>query len=457
MEFIFFLAGMVLLDGAVVCGASLKPEVELEEEVYSYEPANNGAGPLWCHGSTCLVRVGTNVFASGLETLSDARPLNNCRLTLFRRGANGWERIPVADEGPTREPAPMATFADGRFFLSANPTLVADRNTYSGPARPELLEFEALRPNKFRRMEPVWEGTPRFSEHSYRSLAADSEMKELILLQNIDYTHAEWSFLDRDGKWPAQGKLKWPVENQKPIRLCYPNVAMTHRAVHFCGTSDIVEPNAEWRAHKKQITGQEWDYTFRRLFYTWNPDITTNQFRDWIEIANVDSAGGGITLGDLWLGPDGVVHLLWTERKIDERLREKFFPEQKQQHELIHAAVRDGRIESRDILLAAKEGGAWEVPGRARFQVTPENRLFVVFYVSGHDDKGKAISENRALELKSDGSASEAVRFPLKHPLSEFMTATVRAGSPRADAIEMLGHAVGSHNTINYAKVRLNL
>ena len=46
MEFIFFLAGMVLLDGAVVCGASLKPEVELEEEVYSYEPANNGAGPL---------------------------------------------------------------------------------------------------------------------------------------------------------------------------------------------------------------------------------------------------------------------------------------------------------------------------------------------------------------------------------------------------------------------------
>ena len=33
------------------------PVVEIEEDVYSYEPANNGAGPMWCAGSTCLVRV----------------------------------------------------------------------------------------------------------------------------------------------------------------------------------------------------------------------------------------------------------------------------------------------------------------------------------------------------------------------------------------------------------------
>ena len=38
--------------------APLKPVVELEEEVYSYTSADNGAGPLWCHGSTCLVRIG---------------------------------------------------------------------------------------------------------------------------------------------------------------------------------------------------------------------------------------------------------------------------------------------------------------------------------------------------------------------------------------------------------------
>ena len=96
-----------------------------------------------------------------------------------------------------------------------------------------------------------------------------------------------------------------------------------------------------------------------------------------------------------------------------------------------------------------------EVPGRARFQVTPENRLFVVFYVSGHNANGKSISENRLLELKSGGGASEAVRLPLKHPMAEFMTATIRAGSPRGDVIEMLGQTVGSRNAISYARVSL--
>jgi hypothetical protein len=29
------------------------PAVEAEECLYEYLPANNGAGPLWCYGSTC--------------------------------------------------------------------------------------------------------------------------------------------------------------------------------------------------------------------------------------------------------------------------------------------------------------------------------------------------------------------------------------------------------------------
>ena len=41
----------------------LRPVVEAEEEVYTFTNANNGAGPMWCHGSTCLVRLGKEVFA----------------------------------------------------------------------------------------------------------------------------------------------------------------------------------------------------------------------------------------------------------------------------------------------------------------------------------------------------------------------------------------------------------
>ena len=36
--------------------AIAEPAVEAEETLYEYLPANNGAGPLWCYGSTCIVR-----------------------------------------------------------------------------------------------------------------------------------------------------------------------------------------------------------------------------------------------------------------------------------------------------------------------------------------------------------------------------------------------------------------
>ena len=69
-------AGLLFLYGADG-RARLLPDVDVEEVVYAVEPANNGAGPLWCFGSTWVVRVGDDVFVSGLETLKDAKPLHN--------------------------------------------------------------------------------------------------------------------------------------------------------------------------------------------------------------------------------------------------------------------------------------------------------------------------------------------------------------------------------------------
>jgi len=91
----------------------LQPIVEVEEEVYRYSPANNGAGPMWCRGSTCLVRIGDDVFASGIETLEDFKPLNNCRWMLFRRDTRGWQQVQVNEVGRTREPCPLTGFSDG--------------------------------------------------------------------------------------------------------------------------------------------------------------------------------------------------------------------------------------------------------------------------------------------------------------------------------------------------------
>ncbi len=451
---------MLVSAATAATGPAFRPIVEVEEDVYRYEPADNGAGPLWCQGSTCLARAGDELFASGLETIKGAKPLNNCRWMLFHRDQAGWQKVCFDLSGRTREPCPMAGFSDGRLFLSVNPTLNADPNTYAGPARPEIVQFTAREPGKVESSPvPVWSGKPKFTEHSYRSFAADGPNHELILLQNIGYTHAEWSFFDRNGRWSAQGQLKWPwgadYAKPEPIRTCYPNVALRNRAVHFCGVSDIIEPNPEWRAFKKQLTGRDWDYDFRRLFYTWSPDITQGQFEPWAEIASREKTCGWINPGDLWIAPSGDVHIVWTERALDERLRQKFFPDEKQSYALNYAVLRKGKVVSRRTLLVAEEGKSNERPGRGRFQITPDNRLFVFFYVSGSDAAGKSISENRLLEILPDGSVSKAVRVPLQRPFTDFFTATIRAGSPPSRTLELLGTRQGSNTTISFARIHI--
>ncbi len=437
------------------------PIVEMEQDVYSFEPADNGAGPMWCSGSTCLVRARDDVFASGLETLKDQPPLNNCRWTLWHARATTWEPLQFDPEGRTREPCPLVVFPDdGRFLLSANPTLNADGRAGGGPARPELLLFsvtKAAAPPV--RVLPEWSGRPAFTEHSYRSFAADGPNHELILFQNLGDTHAEWTLRGSDGGWTAHGQLQWPTDTnhaaQPVVRVCYPDVALVDRAVYFAGVSDIIEPNPAWRAFKKQLTGRDWDYDFRRFFFTWSEDITGGGFHEWVELASRERTCGWITPGDLWVDGDDVVHVVWTERALDERLRAKFFPGEKQRYELNYAQVRDGEVLLRQTLAFAEEGKGNEIPGLARFQVTPDGRLFVFYYVNGTDAAGQAISENRLIELRPDGTTSPPMKVPLKHPLTSFFTASTRAGCLPSKTLDLLGTRAGNSDTISYARIRL--
>lgn len=452
------LAACLIGTSLLVHAVDFSPIVEIEEDVYTFTNANNGAGPMWCSGSTSLVRSGDEVFATGLETVPDEKPLNNCRWMLFHRQASGWKRVRV-DEGRTREPSPLAAFHDGRVFLSANPTLGTGPQPNGGPARPEVFQFAARDPlTSPVALAPQWQGEPKFTEHSYRSFVADGAAGELILFQNIGYTHAEWTFRDRSGQWSAQGQLQWPwdatMEKPGPVRVCYPNVALRDRAVHFVGVSDIIEPNKVWREFKRELTGQQWDYDFRRLFYTWTRDITKEPFAEWIEIASREKTCGWISPGDLWLAPNGDVHLLWTERAIDERLRAKFFPEAKQSHSLNYAVVRDGKFLRRRTLLESTEDKPGIAGSAGRFHTTPDHRLFVVCYAYGNEG-GRSVAENRVMEIKSDGSVGDAVRLPLTRPFTSYFTTTVRGGSPPSETLEMLGLRSGSGNTISYARVRL--
>lgn len=448
------------LGGLLVArGAGLAPVVEAEDDVYTFTNANNGAGPMWCAGSTTLVRSGDRVFASGLETIVDVPPMNNCRWVLYSRASDGWKRVKV-DEDRTREPAPLAAFHDGRVFLSANPTLLLQPQTKAGPARPDVLQFAAGAPMAPPvAVTPSWQGAPAFTEHSYRSFAADGAAGELVLFQNIGYAHAEWTFRDHAGAWSSHGQIKWPwgpeYDKPGPIRVCYPAVALRNRAVHFFGVSDIVEPYKAWRDYKRELSGQEWDYDFRRLFYTSTRDITKEPFAEWVEIASRDQTCGWIFPCDLWLGPNDDVHLLWTERAINERLRAKFFPAARQSHTLNYAVVRAGKVVLRRTLMESTEDRPGIIGSAGRFHALPDRRLFVVCYASGRDPGGARVAENRIFEILPDGSTGAPVRLPLTKPFTSYFTTTERGGSPPSQTLEMLGTRAGLGNTISYARVRL--
>jgi hypothetical protein len=146
---------------------------------------------------------------------------------------------------------------------------------------------------------------------------------------------------------------------------------------------------------------------------------------------------------------------VWTERAIDERLRGKFFPDAKQSHAVNYAIVREGKVVRRRPLMLAEEGKPGEIGSCPRFQVTPDNRLFVVCYASGQSADGKAVSENRLVELLPGGEVGPWVRVPFAQPFTSYFTATVRGGSPASETLELLGERQGVPRTICYGRVRL--
>lgn len=476
----------LLIPGLVLAGARLdaapppEPLVEVEEVVYAYEEPKNGAGPMWCSGSTCLVRSGETLFASGIEVVRGAKPLNNCRWVLYQRSADGsggtngtpaadgpngtngsgpWKRARVSPISLTREPSPIAITDAGHLFLSSHPTLKPGE--YSGPSTSQMVIFQTADVGGSRTTEtPAWDGDPQFTEHSYRSLAADGPNGELLLLSHSkDPWGMHWTFRDGDGQWSAKGSLRWPwgatYERPQPIRIAYPNVLVRDREAHLCGVSDIIEPNSAWKAYKKELTGQDWDYDFRRLYYTWSPDIRLGQWQEWTEIASREATGGWITPGDLWLGRRGFVHLVWSERAIDERLRDKFFPTARQSHAINYARLRSGQVIQRRTLAIAEEGLSREQPSAPRFQATPDGRLFVFYYVNGTNPAGQPVSENRLIEVLEDGTVTDPVRVPLQRPLNSYFTATVRGGSPPSYTLDLLGTTVAEPLKISYARVQL--
>ncbi len=457
--------------------------IENEDIIYEYENPDNGSHPFWCHGSAILVRNNEDVYVSGIETLKQFKPMNNIRWMLYKRESDGWKLQQADEKGRTREPCPIGILADGRLVMSVNPTLEPDKENKSTLNQPQILEFSTSDvKSPYKSLLPEWNGNPRFTEHSYRTFSVDRENNELILFQNVGALHSEWAFIDRNGKW-FTGKLQFlpyvddpivPFHDQN-IRVNYPSVVLHNKEVHYCGNapfnkwSRIQNMEDAKRVGLDDIIsaggGRIAGGRFRRLYYTWTSDITKFEFSPWLVVANSEENGENLRVLDMWMDPEGIIHLMWLKNPINLEIRDKFFPDIKRVWSINYALIKEGRVLSEKILLETGDG-IQKIPQNdlmdkyainwGRFQVLPDNRLFVIFHISGTNKNGEAGSENRIMEIYKDGSTGLSQAIPLKYPMSFFFTSTPRGGSLPSATIDLIGQSSEQRNTVRYAKIKMS-
>jgi hypothetical protein len=431
--------------------------VQVEEVVATFAPANNGAGPLWCYGSTIIGRLGENVYLSVIETGKDVPPLCNTRWQLWRRGtplrgnpnADGWKLMQTEKEFRQREPCPIAVFEKGSFFLSVNPS-IEPAGTQYGPCKPLVLEFDPQNFDVTPKMhEPIWADGSYFTDHSYRGFAADGDRGELLLL-NINAKTGEQfvSYRDGRGRWHQKGKIKFP------IRACYPQVALRDGSAHVLAIGDIVEPIEEWRKLKFEKLNRQWDYVFRRLFCTYTDNIRTTGFGEPIESDTVEKTCGHIQNLDLHVDSAGAAHLLYLKRPHQyEFIRDKYFPGEPMTAHLEYVVVKAGKVALHKTLVETSEGSSRLEPAFARFHVGPDEELYAIVAGTEAGQKQRGFG-NYIGRIRTGSGRSSFVRIDLRHPFHNFFTNTPRGGSKPSDIIDLFGTADDSPN-LRYAQVRL--
>ncbi len=421
--------------------------VEIEEIVTRYTPANNGAGPMWCYGSTVIARHGKDVYLSTIETGKDVPLLCNTRWQLWHRSSDGWKLKQSEKAYRQREPCPIAVFQQGPVFLSVNPSTEPAGVQY-GPCRPLVLEFNRKNLQRpFKTNTPAWTDGTYFTDHSYRGFAADGVNGELLLV-NINAKTSEQfvSYRDSNGRWHQKGTIEFP------IRSCYPQVGLRNGSAHIMAIGDIVEPLEKWRKLKFEKLNRKWDYVFRRLFYTYTNNIRTTGFADPVEIDSVEETGGYIRNLDMHIDKAGAAHLLYTKQPHQYAfIRDKYFPGQPMIISLEYVVVKNGKVVSKKTLAQTPQTSTGFNPSFARFHISSGGKIHVIAAGTGIT-KGKRTSGNFIGRIPSGKGKPVFERINLKHPFGSFFTNTPRGGSKPSELIDLFGIADDGPN-LRYARI----
>ena len=409
------------------------------------------AGSMWCVGAPIIVRENGIVWASVSMTDPGVPAYCNTHWELWRRQPNkAWEKIRQGPAASEREPCPLFLLNPKSLVISIQPSILFKQVQSGGEqawyCRPEMISFnpQDIDDDQVNVLSPTFPPNTVFSQHSYRSLAVDAAKGEVICLvmdRNDDY-RPTWR--DAAGWWHPMSKLNFP------IRSCYPNMVLKDRASYAFAVGDIIEFNPAWQAEKSRMLNRKWDYAFRRIFFTWTPDVAAESFREPIEIDSVDETAGWMLNMDMLVDAQGRAHLLWFRRNIQfDFMRDKFFPGQPITDNIMHAVVENGRVVAREALVtrdAEREGRAgaefsWKFCS-GRLHQLADGRLIAIFC---RDVAGPSGRMERALfvqELDGAGhSTATAVRVQLSREAPEnwFFTNTTRGGSAPSNDIDLLG------------------
>ena len=434
-----------LATAVVGIGALLAPRVEAalrgahvvaDETITITTRANNGSSPMWSAGAPLVVRENGNVWASLSVHDAEAPPYCNTHWELWRRPPEqAWEKVRQGPEASEREPCPIFWLNDESLVVSVHPKIVA-RDVHQGGEKswycqPALAVYDPSRDDRAARLwVPDLGPSAPFAQHSYRGVGVDAEQGEFcqLIIDRGDVFRATWR--DRAGDWHPLAPPAFP------IRACYPVVALRNRTAHVLAIGDIKEPNADWKAEKSRVLQREWDYVFRRLFYTWSPDLSAEPWREPIEVDSVEDTAGWMFNLDMLIDSQNRVHLLWIRRTIEHGfLRDRFFPGQPIVESVIHAVVEQGRVTARETLLSREVSGDQD-EGRnfssGRFHALPDGRLIAVLSTEVAQAGGASERGLLLQELDSQAQALQPpVRVTLARPLPAgwFFTNTTRGGS----------------------------
>jgi hypothetical protein len=425
------------VDSAVYSPVS--PEIITEEKFIDFVPSKNGTTPLWNRGTSVIVRQDDNVFISMIETHPEWAQPNNVNCGLYQRTLDGWQ-VQVELNDPTREPCPIASDG-GDLYISTNRSLgenslpeIAIVNEFNFGNEPVILT-------------PEWTEGHNFTAWSYRGISMDANNKELLLLNISDDYGYYWTFLDKEGQWSSKGVMNFPIqEDGTNLRLAYPNTILQNHSAYIMTVSDVLEPNYEYIGHMPDH-GTDFHYVFRQLYYSWTPDITSQDLSEWKLLASVEPYGE-ISNQDIWMAKDGITHFLWVEKSVDSRL-ENHLPEVLDTQTLWHAVLKDGGVISRTRLMTYDTRGIR--PNRASFHSLPNGRLFVI--ISVYEITGE--TGNHLIELYADRTHSSPIKLGLKEPLGVFQIAGQQNGSPPSNYIDIIGTTKWDSTTLNYVRIKL--